>query len=114
GLQTHDLRDRHDSLRGFSSRPAIPTSPAPVNGILPQGPPRVECRIALLPGGAAMSWTVIFCTCAAAIALLIIRPWRFWGERRYSAQCRKLLPRWDAWGWKDNWTCARCGCQVGR
>ena len=29
-------------------------------------------------------------------------------------QCRQLLPRWDLWGWKIDWTCSSCGCQVGR
>ena len=59
-------------------------------------------------------WGVIAATTAGLAAIAIIRPWRFLRERRSCPQRKKVLPRWDRWGWKEVWTCPRCGCQVGR
>ena len=59
-------------------------------------------------------WGVIIATAAALAVAAVSRPWRFLRERRSCPQCRKVLPRWDCWGWIEVWTCPRCGCQVGR
>ena len=58
-------------------------------------------------------WAIIASIVGGLIAVAIIRPWRFWQARRHCPQCKKTLPRWDCWGWRDGWTCARCGCEIG-
>jgi hypothetical protein len=60
-----------------------------------------------------MSWGMIAFIVAGSLAVVVIRPWRFWWARRRCPQCRSWLPRWNLWGWKEEWIC-RCGCQIGR
>ena len=60
-----------------------------------------------------LQW-VVFAIIAGGLGLAgLTRPWRFFQVRRHCPQCRTLLPRWGRWGWKDDWTCPRCGCQIG-
>ena len=47
-------------------------------------------------------------------ALAIFRPWRFFQVRRHCPQCKQVMARWNHWGWLDEWTCPRCGCQFRR
>ena len=61
-----------------------------------------------------MNWEVIASVVVGSLAVVVIRPWRFWWQRRRCPQCTDLLPRWDAWGWKEDWTCNRCGCRIDR
>jgi hypothetical protein len=62
-----------------------------------------------------MSWGLITAVIAVGLAALaVLRPWRFFLARNHCPQCRQLLARWGLWGWKDDWTCPRCGCQVRR
>jgi hypothetical protein len=56
----------------------------------------------------------IACIVAGSLAVVVVRPWRFWWARRRCPQCKTLLPRWDRWGWKEGWTCGHCGCQIDR
>src|SRR4051812_20848134 len=53
----------------------------------------------LLGGAPAMNWGVIVVILAGSMAVVVIRPWRFWWSRRLCPQCRELLPRWNIWGW---------------
>jgi hypothetical protein len=59
-----------------------------------------------------MDWTVTACIVAASLVIVVIRPWRFLAARRHCPQCQDLLPRWNVWGWKEDWTCNRCGCRI--
>jgi hypothetical protein len=59
-----------------------------------------------------MSWEVIASVVVGSVAVVVLRPWRFCWARRRCPQCRDLLPRWDVWGWKEDWTCKRCGCRI--
>ena len=49
-----------------------------------------------------MNWEVIAFVVVGSLAVVVIRPWRFWWKRRRCPQCKDLLPRWDAWGWKED------------
>jgi hypothetical protein len=59
------------------------------------------------------SWGTLAVLLGGLTAVAVFRPWRFLRPRQHCPQCKQLLPRWDCWGWKDSWTCHRCGCQVG-
>ncbi len=59
-----------------------------------------------------MNLAAIVCMVLGSLAVVVVRPWRFWWSRRLCPQCKELLPRWNIWGWKDDWTCRRCGCQI--
>ena len=59
-----------------------------------------------------MNWIVIAWIVAASLLIVFIRPWRFLAARRHCPQCRNLLPRWNLWGWKEDWTCSHCGCRI--
>jgi hypothetical protein len=59
-------------------------------------------------------WIVVTAVAGGLAFLGISRPWRFLRSRTYCPQCKKLLPRWNSWGWAQVWICSRCGCQVGR
>jgi len=63
-----------------------------------------------------MTWEAIVCIAVVGglLALGFARPWRFWSVRRHCHQCLTVLPRWNIWGWKDDWTCSTCGCRIGR
>jgi hypothetical protein len=61
-----------------------------------------------------MVWGILLGVLGVSVAIAVLRPWRFWWARRHCPQCRVLLPRWDLWGWKIDWTCSRCGCQVSK
>jgi len=65
-------------------------------------------------GFSTSTWWVLAGLAGAFAVLAILRPWRFWWARAYCPQCRRLLPKWDCWGWKTDWTCRRCGCAIGR
>jgi hypothetical protein len=60
-----------------------------------------------------MNWGTIAILVGGLVAVAIIQPWRFFSARRHCPQCRQTLARWGIWGWKDEWTCSRCGCQIG-
>jgi hypothetical protein len=62
----------------------------------------------------ASNWVMIAVLVGVLVAVAVLRPWRFWRARKQCPQCRKMLPRWGRWGWKDDWTCSQCGCQIGR
>jgi hypothetical protein len=62
----------------------------------------------------ALGWRIMAGIGGGLLVLGVTRPCRFLRRRRRCPQCKQLLPRWDRWGWKDGWTCSRCGCQVGR
>lgn len=47
------------------------------------------------------------------VGIAIVRPWRFWRARMHCPQCQQVQRRWGRWGWKDDWTCSRCGCEIG-
>jgi hypothetical protein len=59
-------------------------------------------------------WGAIALGFAGLAGLAVIRPWRFLVARTFCPQCKQKLARWDRWGWKQLWTCPRCGCRVGR
>jgi len=59
-----------------------------------------------------MTWQMIVCIMVGILAIVVLRPWRFWWSRRVCPQCKSVLPRWDFWGWKEAWTCSHCGCQI--
>ena len=59
-----------------------------------------------------MNWEVLVCIVVGSLAVVVIRPWRFLWSRRRCPQCQHLLPRWNFWGWKEDWTCRHCGCQI--
>ena len=61
-----------------------------------------------------MNWWVIGTIVVGSLAVIMFRPWRFWWERRFCPQCRSPLPRFDVWGWKEDWTCRHCGCRIDR
>ncbi len=61
-----------------------------------------------------MNWALIVWIAVGSVAVVVLRPWRFWWARRHCPQCKDLLPRWNLWGWKEDWTCRRCGCQIPR
>ncbi|HEV3256297.1 MAG TPA: hypothetical protein VG013_05400 [Gemmataceae bacterium] len=60
------------------------------------------------------TWWILAGIVGGLTVLAILSPWRFWWGRKYCPQCKRLLPRWGCWGWKDGWTCRRCGCEIGR
>jgi hypothetical protein len=64
----------------------------------------------------AMTWEAIvgIAVVVGLLALGFIKPWRFWFARRHCHQCKTSLPRWNVWGWRDDWTCSNCGCQISR
>jgi hypothetical protein len=59
-----------------------------------------------------MNWEVI--ACAGALAVVVVRPWRLFWPRNLCPQGDALLPRWNAWGWREDWDCPRCGCLINR
>ncbi len=60
-----------------------------------------------------MPWELVAGVVVGAVLLVgVVRPWRFWYARRRCPQCAQLLPRWGVWGWRVDWTCSRCGCQI--
>jgi hypothetical protein len=61
-----------------------------------------------------VNWAVIACIAGGSLAVVYLRPWRFWWPRRRCPQCGCLLPRWNLWGWQEEWACPRCGCLVGK
>jgi hypothetical protein len=61
-----------------------------------------------------MNWPMAGCMVAGIVAVVVLRPWRFWWARRRCPQCQDLLPRWNLLGWKEDWTCRRCGCRIDR
>jgi hypothetical protein len=61
-----------------------------------------------------MNWTMIAWMAGGSLAIVFIRPWRFLAARHCCPQCKNMLPRWDFWGWKEDWTCRHCGCQINR
>ncbi len=63
--------------------------------------------------GSALNWEAVTAFGGAFAAAAVLRPWRFWRARAECPQCKEVLPRWDRWGWKEAWTCPRCGCRVG-
>lgn len=66
----------------------------------------------LKEGATAMNWGVTVCVAVGSVAVMVIQPWRFFWARRRCPQCKTLLPRWNGWGWKDDWTCPHCDCQI--
>jgi hypothetical protein len=61
-----------------------------------------------------MNWAVIVSILVGSLAVVVARPWRFWWPRTFCPQCKCVLPRWNLWGWKEEWTCRTCGCQISR
>jgi hypothetical protein len=61
-----------------------------------------------------MNWEVIAYAVAGSLAVVVLRPWRLFWARNRCPQCNGLLPRWDAWGWKEDWACSGCGCLINR
>jgi len=59
-------------------------------------------------------WYTVAGVIGGLVAVAVTRPWRFWLTRRLCPQCKNVLPRWDRWGWRDGWSCSRCGCESGR
>ncbi len=60
----------------------------------------------------ALGWGPVATAAGALAALAVLRPWRLWRARVECPQCKEVLPRWDRWGWKQDWACPRCGCRV--
>jgi hypothetical protein len=58
-------------------------------------------------------WGAIAVAFGGFAAVAVLRPWRCLRARTSCPQCKEVLPRWDRWGWRQAWTCPRCGCQVG-
>ena len=61
-----------------------------------------------------LNWWVIGTILIGSLAVVFLRPWRLWWSRRFCPQCRTPLPRWNLWGWKEEWICRRCGCRIDR
>jgi rubredoxin len=62
----------------------------------------------------AVNWWIVAPIIGGVLFIAFVRPWRFFADRRHCPQCKKLLARWGRWGWKDDWTCPRCGCLIHR
>ena len=60
-----------------------------------------------------VEWIILAVSAGLLATLALLRPWRFFQVRRHCPQCKQVLARWDRWGWLDDWTCPRCGCQIG-
>ena len=62
----------------------------------------------------SLGWTIVAAIAGGLTLVAVTRPWRFFRLRALCPRCKQMLPRWGRWGWKDDWTCSRCGCVIGR
>ena len=58
--------------------------------------------------------TILAVSASLLATQALLRPWRFFQVRGHCPQCKQVIARWNRWGWLDDWTCPRCGCQISR